>query len=234
VIELPRLGRALEFPPLDTALTEPEGLLAWGGDLSVPRLLAAYRRGIFPWFGPDEPILWWSLNPRLVLPTHAVKISRSLAKVRRNRAYRISTDQCFAEVIHACAAPRQPGSGSWIVPAMIEAYIALHQAGHAHSVEVWMDEELVGGLYGVAIGRMFFGESMFSRRPDASKLALVQLCEWLAAADVPLIDCQMQTRHLVSMGAHTLNRADFQQHLRYACAQENLPRRWVWQMESQC
>jgi leucyl/phenylalanyl-tRNA--protein transferase len=209
-----RLPGATFFPPVETALREPNGLLAMGGDLSVECLLDAYRHGIFPWFNPGEPIFWWSPDPRMVLVPDEVRVTRSLAKRIRNAGFEVRVDTAFADVMRACAAPRQskPGedaAGTWISSAMVAAYTRLHQAGYAHSVETWHDGALVGGLYGVAIGRMFYGESMFSREPDASKVALVRLARQLQQWQFGLIDCQMETAHLASLGAHTVPRAAF-------------------------
>lgn len=201
------------FPPVELALQTPNGLLASGGDLSVPRLLDAYRHGIFPWFNPGEPILWWSPDPRMVLFPEEVHISRSLAKRLRQRDYQLQTDTAFGAVMQACATPRQREkgeiSGTWISAEMMDAYMRLHQLGYAHSVEIWKDGALVGGLYGVAIGRMFYGESMFSRIPDASKIALVHLCRQLQRWEFGMIDCQMETAHLARMGARPISRRAF-------------------------
>ncbi|MGK2953809.1 MAG: leucyl/phenylalanyl-tRNA--protein transferase [Thiobacillus sp.] len=205
----PRLQNATFFPPVETALREPNGLLAMGGDLSVERLLDAYCHGIFPWFNPGDPILWWSPNPRMVLVPGEVRVTRSLAKRIRNAGFEVRVDTAFIEVMRACAAPREGESGTWISPAMVAAYSHLHQAGYAHSVETWHDGHLVGGLYGVAIGRMFYGESMFSREPDASKVALARLARQLQQWGFGLIDCQMETAHLASMGARTMPRETF-------------------------
>ncbi|MBV1786603.1 leucyl/phenylalanyl-tRNA--protein transferase [Marinobacterium sp. D7] len=199
----------LEFPPVDTALDEPNGLLAAGGDLRPARILAAYRRGIFPWYNDDEPILWWSPEPRCVLPPSQLHISRSLRKTLRKPNYRVSFDTAFQQVIEACAAPRSYSQGTWISPAMQRAYIELHELGYGHSVEVWMDDELVGGLYGLAIGSVFFGESMFSRRTDASKIAFAHLVEHLKNWGYDLIDCQVYNDHLASLGAQEIPRAEF-------------------------
>ena len=204
-----RLPDATSFPPVESALRDPNGLLAMGGDLSVERLLDAYRHGIFPWFNPGEPILWWSPDPRMVLLPQAIRVTRSLAKRIRNGGFELRVDTAFAEVMRACAAPRDDALGSWISPAMVAAYGRLFDAGYAHSVETWHDGVLVGGLYGVAIGRMFYGESMFSRMPDASKVALVHLARQLQDWDFGMIDCQMETPHLASLGARTLPRAAF-------------------------
>jgi len=212
---IPRLNSVLAFPPVESALTTPNGLLCVGGDLSAKRLLAAYRSGIFPWFSPGDPILWWSPNPRMVLYPAELHLPRSLAKVLRNRAYEVRFDTAFAEVMHGCAASQRPGQdGTWITPAIIAGYCELHAQGHAHSAECWMDGELVGGLYGVAIGHMFYGESMFAKRPDASKIAFVHLVRWLAAQGFGLIDCQMRTEHLARFGAREIGREEFLQTLR--------------------
>jgi leucyl/phenylalanyl-tRNA--protein transferase len=197
------------FPPLDQVLEEPEGLLAAGGDLSVPRLLAAYRRGIFPWYSAGQPVLWWSPNPREVLYPAEFRCSRSLAKTLRNRGFEVTFDRDFAGVVDACAARREHSPGTWITPEMRAAYCALHLHGHAHSVEVSLDGALVGGLYGVLLGRMFFGESMFSRERDASKVALARLAERALVAGVQLIDCQLPTPHLRSLGSKPMPRLEF-------------------------
>lgn len=201
------------FPPVETALAEPNGLLAVGGDLSPQRLLEAYRKGIFPWFNEDDPILWWSPDPRMVLFPHELKISRSLQKTLKKGDYQIRADTHFAQVMHACASPRRGQAGTWIHPQMIAAYTALHEMGLAHSVETWIDGELAGGLYGVALGRMFFGESMFSRVTDASKIALVHLVQQLRQWEFGMIDCQVQTGHLASLGAREISRSEFSQKL---------------------
>lgn len=207
---IPWLEAGDPFPPVSRALADPNGLLTAGADLSPSRLLAAYRRGIFPWFAPGEPILWWSPDPRMVLLPERLKISRSLAKTLRNADYEVKLDTAFARVIAACAATPRPGqSGTWIVPAMQAAYLRLHRMGIAHSVETWQDGKLVGGLYGIAIGRAFFGESMFSHRSDASKIALAHLCAHLARREFGIIDCQMETAHLASLGARPIPRDDF-------------------------
>jgi leucyl/phenylalanyl-tRNA--protein transferase len=199
------------FPSPRQALKEPGGLLCAGGDLSVKRLLDAYRHGIFPWYSGGEPILWWSPDPRMVLFCDELKVSRSLGKSMRNKGYEVRIDTAFDAVLAGCAAPRGGEAGTWLGPAMRAAYLALHRAGHAHSFETWRQGELVGGLYGVALGRMFYGESMFSRATDASKVALVALVEELRARDFPMIDCQMRTPLLASLGAREIPRADFLQ-----------------------
>lgn len=199
------------FPPLENALTSPNGLLAAGGDLSASRLLSAYRNGIFPWFNEDEPILWWSPDPRMVLFPNELKISRSLAKLIRKNNYTIQTDTHFVEVMQACAAPRKDQQGTWIHPEMINAYSELHRLGLAHSVETWIDGALAGGLYGVALGKIFFGESMFSRSPNASKIAFAYLVRQLSKWEFAVIDCQVKTTHLASLGAREIPRHVFRQ-----------------------
>jgi leucyl/phenylalanyl-tRNA--protein transferase len=212
-MRLPWLDRDDPFPPPESALREPSGLLCAGADLSVPRLLDAYRRGIFPWYSGDEPILWWSPDPRMVLFCEELKVSRSLSKNLRNKGFEVRMDSDFARVIKACAGPRKgaagPTAGTWISPEMRAAYVALHRAGHAHSFETWREDKLVGGLYGVMIGRMFYGESMFSTETDASKVALVGLVEELRRRGMPLIDCQQRTPLLASLGAREIPRRDF-------------------------
>jgi len=210
---IPWLTRTNWFPPVETALIEPNGLLAAGGDLSAERLLSAYRRGIFPWYSPGEPLLWWSPDPRMVLFPEEVRISRSLNRILKSPNYEIRLDSAFAKVIEACAAPREDGGGTWISAEMQTAYRRLHQLGYAHSVETWIDLEgqgtLVGGLYGVAIGRVFYGESMFSRLSNASKIGLAHLCRFLERRGFVVIDCQMNTAHLASLGAREIPRQDF-------------------------
>lgn len=207
---IPWLHADTPFPPVAQALKEPNGLLAGGGDLSPQRLLAAYRRGIFPWYSPGEPILWWSPDPRMVLFPDEFRITRSLAKTLRNADYRVKLDSAFAQVIAACAATPRPGQdGTWITAEMQQAYLRLHALDHAHSVETWRDGRLVGGLYGVSIGRAFCGESMFSHATDASKIALAHLCRYLARREFGIIDCQMETAHLTSLGARPIPRDDY-------------------------
>ena len=200
---------SLTFPPADQALDDPPGLLAVGGDLRPERLLAAYRQGIFPWFDDDSPILWWSPDPRMVLVPEQVHISRSLRKVLRRQTCCVTMDSAFDEVIHHCADLRQQTQGTWITDDMQLAYRELHQLGFAHSVEVWQDQRLVGGLYGIALGRMFFGESMFSLADNASKIAFTALCRQLEQWRFELIDCQMPTEHLSSLGARPMPRSEF-------------------------
>jgi leucyl/phenylalanyl-tRNA---protein transferase len=198
-----------DFPSHETALRRPNGLLAAGGDLSPTRLLAAYRRGIFPWYSAGDPILWWSPDPRTVLFPDELHIGRNLGRTLRKRPFEVKADTAFAAVIQRCSEPRPGQAGTWITDEMKHAYIALHELGVAHSVESWQDGELVGGLYGVALGRMFFGESMFSRVSDASKVAFVHLVRQLVAWEFPLIDCQMRTDLLASFGARQIPRAEF-------------------------
>lgn len=201
------------FPATDQALIDPNGLLAVGGDLSPERLLLAYRQGIFPWFSEDDPILWWTPEPRAVLWPQAFHCSRSLRRRLRRCGYSLRVDHAFEDVMRACAAPRRDGSGTWISEDMVQAYCTLHQRGWAHSIEVWDGTQLVGGLYGVAIDRVFFGESMFSKVTDGSKIALAALA-WLGRAGAfELIDCQMETEHLMAMGAKTVSRQVFEKHL---------------------
>jgi len=198
------------FPPIALALREPNGLLAAGADLSPQRLISAYRRGIFPWYSAGDPILWWSPDPRMVLYPDELKISRSLAKTLRHADYSVRLDTAFEQVIAACAtSPREGQSGTWIVPEMQAAYCRLHEAGYAHSVETWRAGKLIGGLYGIAIGGAFFGESMFSRATDASKIALAHLCKHLISRRFGIIDCQMETSHLASLGARPIPRDTF-------------------------
>lgn len=214
------------FPPVENALREPNGLLAVGGDLSPQRLLEAYSKGIFPWFNADEPILWWSPNPRMVLFPEEIKISRSLRKTLKKDHYQIRTDGSFTQVMHACASSRKGQVGTWIHPEMIAAYTALHDMGLAHCVETWMDGELVGGLYGVALGQVFFGESMFSRVSDASKIALVHLAKQLQRWEFGLIDCQVKTGHLTSLGAREIPRSEFSQQLDRLIADTKPGNKW--------
>ena len=215
------------FPPLTQALAEPNGLLAAGGELSAARLIEAYRNGIFPWFNHGQPILWWSPDPRMVLIPRELKVARSLGKILRNRDYEVRADTDFRQVISACAAPRATQDGTWISAEMIAAYGALHERGIAHSIETWIDGELAGGLYGVAIGRMFYGESMFARVPDASKIALVHLVRELQRRDFGMVDCQMHTRHLASFGAREIPRADFMRKLQELVNCPHVPGRWT-------
>jgi leucyl/phenylalanyl-tRNA--protein transferase len=223
---IPWLGSAIWFPPVESALAEPNGLLAAGGDLSPRRLLAAYRRGIFPWYAEGDPILWWSPAPRMVLLPGELRITRSLAKTLRNRPYEVRFDTAFVEVVRGCAAPRAGQPGTWITAEMRSAYARLHELGYAHSVETWIDGRLAGGLYGVALGGVFFGESMFSAVRDASKIALVHLVRRLEREGFGLIDCQMHTEHLASLGAREISRAEFSRRLGELVDYERAPGRW--------
>ena len=207
---IPWLVPNAPFPPIETALEEPDGLLAASRDLTPERLLDAYARGIFPWYAPDQPVLWWSPDPRTVLFVDEFHVTRSLRKRVNQQRFEIRVDSAFRAVMEACARVPRPGqAGTWITPAVVAAYGALHERGNAHSVEAWREGRLVGGLYGVAIGRMFFGESMFALEPDASKVALVHLIAMLRARGVPLVDCQMETAHLASFGARPIARRRF-------------------------
>jgi leucyl/phenylalanyl-tRNA--protein transferase len=219
------------FPDVELALKEPDGLLAIGGDLSSVRLLTAYENGIFPWYGPGQPILWWSPDPRLVLLPGSLHISRSLRKTLRKRVFRVTLDEAFEAVIGHCAGPRENVGGTWITPEMTTAYLELHRQGYAHSVECWEKQQLVGGLYGVSIGRVFFGESMFAHASDASKVALVNLAMQLRHWGFPLIDCQVHTPHLESLGAIPLPRKEFTRILRAACALPAPPSPWRFERD---
>ncbi|MBV6474848.1 MAG: leucyl/phenylalanyl-tRNA--protein transferase [Rhodocyclaceae bacterium] len=205
---IPWLEGDAPFPPVDRALRRPNGLLCAGGDLSPQRLLAAYRRGIFPWYSEGEPILWWSPDPRMVLLPEEARLSRSLLKTLRRGQYQVRLDTAFAEVIRACGEPRPGQDGTWITPEMQQAYLRLHELGHAHSVETWIDGVLAGGLYGIALGRAFYGESMFTRVRDASKIALAHLARYLERQGFAVIDCQMKTAHLASLGAREIRRGE--------------------------
>ncbi len=206
---IPFLGPGDPFPPVEHALDNPEGLLAAGGSLTMKRLIEAYRCGIFPWFNEGDPILWWSPDPRTVLRPANIHVSHSLRKRLRKGSYFVTLDRAFVRVLDGCAAPRAGDSGTWLSPAMRRAYTGLHNAGLAHSVEIWMDGELAGGIYGVAIGRMFFGESMFVRRTDASKIGMATLARQLERWEFPMIDCQLETAHLMSLGAEHMSRRRF-------------------------
>jgi leucyl/phenylalanyl-tRNA--protein transferase len=212
---------SLEFPPLNKALRKPNGLLAAGGDLSPQRLVQAYRHGCFPWFQDGQPILWWSPDPRTVLFPAELHISRSLSKCLRQQRYSVTFDRDFARVIQACAAPRAYTDGTWITTPMQHAYLELHRQGIAHSVEVWLGDELVGGLYGLAMGQLFFGESMFSRADNASKVGFATLVSHLQRWGFTLIDCQMPTEHLHSLGARAISRKDFAGYLQAHLEQPN-------------
>jgi leucyl/phenylalanyl-tRNA--protein transferase len=217
------LGAGHSFPPVDKALKDPNGLLAAGGDLAPERLLEAYRHGIFPWYSGDEPLLWWSPDPRMVLFCEELKVSRSLGKNLRNKGYELRVDSAFRQVLKGCASREH----TWLGREMQAAYLALHQAGHAHSVETWLEGDLVGGLYGVAIGRMFYGESMFSRATDASKVALAGLVDLLKEKGFPLIDCQVHTPLLASMGAREIPRRAFLRQVAALVNYAELPGKWT-------
>jgi leucyl/phenylalanyl-tRNA--protein transferase len=208
---IPWLRGDAPFPPLSKALKSPNGLLCAGGDLSPGRIVEAYSRGIFPWFSEGDPILWWSPDPRMVLFPDELKVSRSLRRTLERGVYETRFDTAFPDVIEACAAPRDGQSGTWIVPEMVEAYTRLHELGWVHCVESWREGDLVGGLYGMALGKVFFGESMFARAPDASKVALARLVERLRLAGFRVIDCQQATAHLASLGAREIPRKAFAQ-----------------------
>lgn len=212
MVTIERINRnSLEFPDTQQALSYPNGLLAVGGDLSIQRLLRAYQRGIFPWYEDPQPILWWSPDPRSVLFPEEIRISRSLAKTLRKNRFTVTTDTVFHRVLAGCAAPRARERGTWITNSMARAYMELHRAGFAHSIEIWDRQQLQGGLYGVALGRVFFGESMFSRVGDASKVALVALGRIMRKRGFDIIDCQVESAHLNSMGARNIARLDFEQ-----------------------
>lgn len=217
VLHVDRVGEP--FPPLARALREPDGLLAVGGDLSPERLLRAYHQGIFPWYSDGQPLLWWSPDPRLVLSPERVIVSKSMVKVLRRSQFQFSVDRAFGQVIEACAEPRDGQSGTWITPAMQAAYQELHRLGLAHSAEAWLDGCLVGGLYGVALGRVFFGESMFHRASNASKAAFLHLLGCLRRWNYALVDCQVHTPHLQSLGAGNIPRSRFTQLLQSYCAE---------------
>jgi leucyl/phenylalanyl-tRNA--protein transferase len=206
---VPFLKRATPFPPIEQARRRPDGLLAAGADLSPQRLLDAYRHGIFPWFSAGDPILWWSPDPRQVLLADELHVSQRLRRRLKRREFEVRVNSSFREVMLACAAPREGQDGTWITSEMVDAYCALHALGHAHCVEAWRDGRLAGGVYGVQIGRMFFGESMFKRETDASKVALVCLVEILKCMGIGLMDCQQATKHTTSLGARTIPRSAF-------------------------
>jgi leucyl/phenylalanyl-tRNA--protein transferase len=223
IFRLPR--DAVVFP--DPRHAEPDGLLAVGGDLSPRRLLEAYREGVFPWFGEESPILWWSPDPRLVLAPHDLHVPRSLQRTLRRGVYRVTADTAFDRVIRACSNQERPGQdGTWITPEMVAAYEELHRLGYAHSFEAWRGGELAGGLYGVSLGRAFFGESMFSEQPDASKVAFVTAVRWLAERGIELVDCQVRTEHLVRFGAREVPRDEFLAELKRAVASPALRGKW--------
>ena len=202
-----------KFPDIDKALSDPDGLLAAGGNLDSTTLINAYQRGIFPWYSEPDPVLWWSPNPRCILKPDQVHISKSMKKVLRQQTFTLSWDTAFDEVIRACAAARAYTEETWITDDMLNAYQNLHDQGIAHSLEVWQEDKLVGGLYGLAIGAVFFGESMFSNTNNSSKFAFIKLCEQLEKAEFALIDCQVESEHLTRLGAYTIARQDFKRQL---------------------
>lgn len=214
------------FPPVHLAMRDPNGLLAIGGDLSAQRLLKAYAQGIFPWFNPDEPILWWCPDPRAVLLPAELSVSHSLRKSLRRNDYAVTLDRGFVDVLEACSAVRAKSRGTWLGEDMKHAYFDLHLSGYAHSVEVWREGRLIGGLYGIALGRVFFGESMFTRESDASKIALYWLCQQLLAWNFEMIDCQISSAHLLSLGAQELPREQFLARLRPAVSRAGNPGTW--------
>ena len=224
---IPWLGLRDPFPPVEQALVEPNGLLAAGGDLSPARLLDAYARGIFPWFNDEDPVLWWSPDPRMVLFPGELHLSRSLRRTIRSQEFTVTFDRAFQGVMEGCAGPRDKQDGTWITADMMRAYTRMAELGHAHSVEAWADGELAGGLYGVAVGRIFYGESMFTRRSNASKVAVSWLARQLDRWQFELIDCQMSTEHLASLGAREVPRADFLRRLERAIALPPVPLPWV-------
>jgi leucyl/phenylalanyl-tRNA---protein transferase len=223
---IPWLDGHEPFPPVERALRDPNGLLAAGGDLSPQRLLEAYAHGIFPWFSDDDPLLWWSPDPRMVLFVDELHLSKSLRKVIRSGQFTVTFDRAFADVMAGCAAPRADDAGTWITREMHDAYTLLHRLGFAHSVETWNGDRLVGGLYGVAIGRMFYGESMFTRESNASKVAFVTLVRQLARWGFEMIDCQMSTEHLASLGAREIPRAEFVSRVERLVVQEEVAGAW--------
>ena len=208
----------LDFPDVEHAMQDPDGLLAMGGDLSPQRLIHAYRHGIFPWYSSGQPILWWSPDPRSVLFPAELKVSHSLTKKLRRKDYLVTMDQAFEDVLAACAKPRKGDNGTWITPEMAAAYTELHAMGIAHSIETWQEGRLAGGLYGVSIGKIFYGESMFAQQPDASKVAFVHLVRQFETWGFPLIDCQVHSEHLASLGARTIRRPQVINILQQGCS----------------
>lgn len=223
---LSQLGPVDAFPPPEDALAEPNGLLAAGGDLSPERLLAAYSHGIFPWYQEGQPILWWSPDPRAVLWLDALRVSRSLRRSIVKRGYTFRVDTAFERVVAACAEPRRYGGGTWITPEMADAYVRLHQRGFAHSFETWAGDTLVGGLYGVAVGRLFFGESMFAHATDASKVALAHAAQFLRAKGIDLVDCQVASAHTMSLGVIDMPRNRFLREVAERCRPPLFPQVW--------
>ncbi|WP_256473890.1 leucyl/phenylalanyl-tRNA--protein transferase [Microbulbifer okhotskensis] len=214
------------FPSTENALEDPNGLLAAGGDLTPEWLVAAYQRGVFPWYSDDQPILWWSPSPRCVVIPQEFRVGRSLRKFLRKETFSVTFDQAFAQVIEGCRGPRTNETGTWITDEMCDAYIDMHECGLAHSVEVWRDGQLVGGLYGITLGRVFFGESMFHRETNASKVAFVHLVRQLELWGCPLIDCQVGNPHLSSLGAVEICRKDFEQRLETGINLPSFPQPW--------
>lgn len=224
---IPWLRPHAPFPPLEKALSDPNGLLAASADIGPERLLEAYRHGVFPWYSEGQPVLWWSPDPRMVLFVDEFKVARSLRKIVKAGRFEVRMDTAFRRVIEGCALASRPGQlGTWITPDIVDAYCALHDAGHAHSVESWQEGELVGGLYGVTIGRMFYGESMFAQVADASKVALVHLVAFLRSNAMPLIDCQQETQHLARFGARPIPRREFATRLTALVNSPEPPRSW--------
>jgi len=229
ILDLPRLANdpSAPFPPTRDALKSPNGLLAWGGDLNPRRLLAAYRAGIFPWYSAGQPVLWWSPAPRCVIYPDQAHLSRRTRRRYNSGIYRLSADTAFEAVLTGCAQPRAGESGTWITPALRRSFVQLHDMGHAHSIEVWQEDRLCGGIYGLSIGGVFFGESMFSRATDASKIALLALCRQLAAWNYGLLDCQVGNPHLFRMGAVEIDRRTFEAELSYLVAQDQPVGAWT-------
>lgn len=219
-----RLDGSVGFP--HPRLASPEGLLAVGGDLTVPRILDAYGNGIFPWFSKGDPILWWSPDPRLVLFPTELHVSRRMNRILRQAPFQLSLDRDFEKVITTCALPREDGFGTWITPEMHDAYLQLHREGYAHSLEVWRQGRMVGGIYGISLGRCFCGESMFSLEPNASRYGLIHMVFWLQALGFTMIDCQVETPHLRSFGARTISREDFLKRLDHCLQAETLTGNW--------
>jgi leucyl/phenylalanyl-tRNA--protein transferase len=234
--QLPMLGSApgSPFPPPEQALVRPNGLLAWGGDLEPERLLRAYRQGIFPWYSANEPILWWTPSPRCVLLPENVHVSRRTRRRYNSGQFSISADTRFEKVVEACAEPRAGVAGTWITEELKSSFVDLHHQGLAHSVEVWRGEELVGGIYGMALGKVFFGESMFSRETDTSKMALIALCKQLSHWSFGLLDCQVTNPHLLSMGAFEIPRQEFGALLKEWVAEPGLEASWKGKFEVEC
>jgi leucyl/phenylalanyl-tRNA--protein transferase len=226
---IPYLDAEDPFPPVESALRDPNGLLAAGADLSPRRLIDAYRRGIFPWFGDEDPLLWWSPDPRMVLMVEELHVSRSLRKTLRSGRFQVTADRAFSAVMQGCAEPRADAEGTWITTEMRAAYARLAALGYAHSIETWQGDALVGGLYGVAIGRVFFGESMFARVSDASKVAFATLVEQLRRWEFRMIDCQMPTAHLASFGAREIPRDEFLAEVDRAARQPSIPSPWTFE-----